>query len=128
VELGYTIFFVPDVVKAIEFYEKAFNLERGFLHEGKDYGEMKTGQTKLCFTSWDLIKSEKIPFAEHSIKDVPISMEIALVTKDVKKAFAQAVSHGATPVIEPKQTPWGQEVAYVRDLNGFLIDLCSPMG
>lgn len=126
-ELGYTIFFVPDVVAAVEFYEKAFNLERGFIHEGKDYAEMKTGQTKLCFTSWELIKAQNIPFTEHSIKEKSLSMEIALVTKDVKKAFEQAVSQGATPVIEPKKTPWGQEVAYVRDLNGFLIDLCSPM-
>jgi lactoylglutathione lyase len=24
--------------------------------------------------------------------------------------------------------PWGQTVAYVRDNNGFLVELCTPMG
>jgi hypothetical protein len=28
---------------------------------------------------------------------------------------------------EPKIKPWGQVVAYVRDLDGFLIEVCSPM-
>jgi len=30
-------------------------------------------------------------------------------------------------VSEPETKPWGQTVAYVRDRNGFLVELCSPM-
>ncbi len=41
---GYTLIYVDDVVKTMNFYEKAFGLEAGFLHESKDYGEMKTGE------------------------------------------------------------------------------------
>ncbi|WP_083994044.1 hypothetical protein [Gelidibacter algens] len=29
---------------------------------------------------------------------------------------------------EPKQKPWGQIVAYIRDLDGFLIEICTSMG
>jgi hypothetical protein len=28
---------------------------------------------------------------------------------------------------KPKQKPWGQTVGYVHDLNGFLVEICSPM-
>jgi hypothetical protein len=32
------------------------------------------------------------------------------------------------PVVEPVSKPWGQTVAYVRDLDGFLVELCTAMG
>ncbi len=44
----YTILYVDDVVGTLEFYEKAFAFERGFLHETGDYGEIVTGSTKLA--------------------------------------------------------------------------------
>jgi lactoylglutathione lyase len=28
----------------------------------------------------------------------------------------------------PTKKPWGQTVAYVRDLDGHLVELCTPMG
>ncbi|MFO0110274.1 MAG: VOC family protein, partial [Alphaproteobacteria bacterium] len=34
----------------------------------------------------------------------------------------------AAPLKKPEQKPWGQTVAYVRDLNGFLVEICSPVG
>jgi hypothetical protein len=30
-------------------------------------------------------------------------------------------------VAEPTQKPWGQTVAYLRDNQGFLIEICSPL-
>jgi hypothetical protein len=24
--------------------------------------------------------------------------------------------------------PWGQTIAYVADINGFLVELCTPVG
>ncbi len=37
---AYTILYVPDVVRAIEFYERAFGFQRGFVHESGEYGEL----------------------------------------------------------------------------------------
>ena len=47
-EIGFTI---PEWLHFVSmaFYSKAFALEVGFLHESKQYGEMKTGDTKLGF-------------------------------------------------------------------------------
>ena len=53
--------------------------------------------------------------------------EIALVTDDVAAAVARAVEAGARLVQEATAMPWGQTIAYVGDLNGFLVELCTPV-
>jgi len=55
-------------------------------------------------------------------------VEIAFVTEDVEKAYKKAVKAGAMEVEKAQQKPWGQTVAYVRDIDGFLIELCTPVG
>jgi len=46
----------------------------------------------------------------------------------VAAAYRRAVDAGAVSVVAPDARPWGQVVAYVRDLNGVLVELCTPMG
>ena len=50
----YTIIYVDDVEKTLEFYQRAFGFELKFLHEGKDYGELKTGDCILAFANHKL--------------------------------------------------------------------------
>lgn len=125
---GYTIIYVPNVPAALHFYQEAFGLEQSFLHESEQYGELLTGDTKLAFVSEDLSKSNGIKFVSNHRNRDAAGFEIALVTDDVSKAFNKAIDAGALLIQEPKQKPWGQTVAYVRDLNGVLIEICSPMG
>ena len=125
-KLGYTILYVEDVEKTIEFYENAFGLNKLFLHESGDYGELDTGETKLAFVSYELAELNDIGFSKPSDKKTS-TMEIALVTDNVEDAFSCAVRAGAQQVQEPKQKPWGQTVGYVRDINGFLVELCTPI-
>jgi uncharacterized glyoxalase superfamily protein PhnB len=40
---------------------------------------------------------------------------------------ARSLSAGAVEVKRPTQKPWGQSVGYVRDPNGFLVEICTPM-
>ena len=81
----------------------------------------------MAFASVELATSNGVPFIPANPEGPSPAVEIALVTEDVAGAFAVAVKAGAVPVAEPKQKPWGQTVGYVRDLNGFLIEICSPM-
>lgn len=122
---GYTILYVEDVPRSLGFYEKAFGFKRRFLHEGEDFGELDTGGTVLAFSSRKLIAElGKNPSAP--VADSPC-FEIAFVTEDVPAALAQAVAAGATQVQAPEEMPWGQIVAYVRDPEGFLVELCTPV-
>ena len=104
VKFAYTILYVQDVTKAIEFYERAFGLTRKFVTPVNDYGELLVGETTLSFSSTSLAKANlKDGFTESSF------------------------NAGATIVENSKTKPWGQVVAYLRDLDGFLIEVCTPM-
>ncbi len=127
-KLGYTILYVSNVADTLEFYRNAFGLEKKFLHESGDYGELNTGETALAFVSYDLAESNKVGFLKNKAIRPCNEMEIGLVTSDVETAFKKAISTGAVEIMKPTIKPWGQVVSYVRDLNGFLVEICSPIG
>jgi uncharacterized glyoxalase superfamily protein PhnB len=54
-------------------------------------------------------------------------MEVAFATEDVEQAYKAALDAGAVEVTRPAVKPWGQTVGYVRDINGFLIEICTPI-
>lgn len=121
----YTILYVEDVPATLAFFERAFDVPRGFLHESGDYAELATGATKLAFSSVALMRQlGKSPIAPQ-IK-AP-TFEIAFETDDVAAALTRARAAGAQVVQELREEPWGQTTAYVSDPNGYLIELCSPV-
>src|SRR5262245_3264052 len=123
-KFAYTILYVRDVAGSLGFYETAFGQNRRFLHESGMYGELETGETALAFASNETAESN-LPggFQPSDAGRLPAASEIAFSTKDVVGAFQRAVNAGAKAVAEPKQKPWGQTVAYVRDLDGHLVEL-----
>lgn len=124
-QFGYTILYVADVPATLAFYESAFGLPRRFLHESGDFGELDTGGTRLAFSSRALMRQlGKNPAAPQP--EAP-SFEIAFCCDDVAAAVSRAVNAGASLVQAPEQMPWGQTVAYVRDREGFLVELCTPV-
>jgi lactoylglutathione lyase len=126
-KLGYTLFYVNDVEASMNFYSMAFGLKVGFLHESKAYGEMQTGETKLGFVQHAVAESHGFEYEKQTITKKPGSFEIGFVTDDVPAAFNKAIANGAIKCSEPAKKPWGQTVSYVRDCNGFLVEICSPM-
>ena len=120
---------MPDVPASLEFFTRAFGIERRFLHESGTYGELETGQTALAFAAHDLGEMN-FPTghieAHSSVK--PLGIEIALVTSDVLAAHQRAVAAGASELSAPVEKPWGQTVSYVRCPDGTLVELCTPIG
>lgn len=126
-KFGYAIFYVDDVIGTIEFYERAFGLRRRMIHEGQ-YGEIDTGGTTLAFSAATFARETLgLEFGTPGPGDVPMPVEIGLVTDDVQAAFDKAVEAGARPVRAPARKSWGQIVGYVRDNNGCLVELCTPV-
>ena len=71
----------------------------------------------------------------------PISGEVNLSLNKAKNAGDAARRRGFLTQVRGEMTsmkrgsycfsipkPWGQRVAYVRDCNGALVELCTPMG
>jgi len=129
VKFGYTILYVQDVAKAITFYESAFGFSRKFITPENDYGELATGDTTISFASHTLANTNlREGFIESDLNHKPFATELGFITEDVAKVVELALQYGATEVSAPQQKPWGQTVAYLRDLDGFLIEICTPMG
>jgi catechol 2,3-dioxygenase-like lactoylglutathione lyase family enzyme len=76
-KLGYTIIYVPNVLASIEFYERAFGMQRGFVHEGGDYAELATGETTLSFAAHSLGHTN-LPngYIEASASPKPLGIEL----------------------------------------------------
>lgn len=121
---GYAIAYVRDVGKTVDFWESAFGLKRRFVDEGGQYAEMETGETTLAFAS-NALGDSNLPggFRRNDPSGPPAGIEIALVTNDVEAAYRSALDAGATQTAEPKEKPWGQTVAYVRDPEGILVEI-----
>jgi lactoylglutathione lyase len=128
VRFGYTILYVEDVARSLDFYERAFGVERRFLHESREYGELETGATALAFATHELAASN-LPgvYSPANAEPGRPSFEVCFVTEDVEGAYERAVKGGADPVTAPQTKPWGQDVAYVRDPDGTLVELASPV-
>ena len=129
---GYTIMYVRDVAASLDLYERAFDQRRRFVHDSGDYAELETGTTTLAFASHGLAAAN-LP----QVMDAPRAagggagdpaFEVCFVSDDVAAAFERAVAEGAEAVHPPQTKPWGQDVAYVRDPDGNLVEIASPAG
>lgn len=126
---AYTIVYVDSVEASLAFFERAFGLARRFLHESGSYGELETGATALAFvdhaTARDSMGGDYVVAARS---ELPLGIEIGLVTEDVPAAVERALQAGAKLVKPTQVKPWGQTVAYVRTPDGTLVELCTAMG
>jgi len=128
IQYKYTILYVEDVTKTIQFYNEAFGFTTKFITPEEDYGELISGSTTLAFASFELGKTNfKKGFSESHLSKKPFGIELAFTTANVDEAVKSALNHGAELLEEIVEKPWGQTVGYVRDLNGFIIELCTPI-
>lgn len=129
VSFGYTIIWVADVQRTIDFYQAAFGFTCKLLQQfgPVTWAELETGATTIAFAS-ELETETLFPSGVHrnSASLLPAAILLSFFTDDVPQAFAQAIAAGAIALDAPKLEPWGQTVARLQDPNGVLISLASP--
>jgi lactoylglutathione lyase len=125
---GYTIIYVENVSETIEFYEQAFGFRRKFVTPENDYGELISGETTISFASIELGNANfKKGFEKVNLSARPVGVEMAFITENIETDFEKAIKAGATIFEDIVEKPWGQKVGYLRDNNGFLIEICTPV-
>lgn len=123
--LGYVILWCEDIEGAIRFYTDTLGFAQKARHG--DYVELETGPTTLALVARSFVRDQlhlELPPGGHEASEIGIVVDRSEVTA----AFARAVSAGGTAVQQPHEQPWGQVVSYVRDPDGHLIEICSPVG
>ncbi|MFP2996048.1 VOC family protein [Spongiivirga sp. MCCC 1A20706] len=128
IQYAYTILYVKDVPTTLEFYKNSFGFEQKFLTPESDYGELISGNTTIAFANLELGNSnfkKGLTVSKPSAK--PFGIELAFTTSSVETVMENAIKNGAKLLEETVTKPWGQQVGYVRDLNGFIIEICTPI-
>ena len=120
-----TVLHVRSVQRALTFYYEVFGFRTRFVDELGVYGEAETGTTSLAFTEREFARQHAGPTTEAA-GDRPPPAEIAVGVDDVADAVERAVTAGAQLIRAPETKYWGQTVAYVRDPDGHLLQICTP--
>jgi len=123
-------FIVPDVEASVEFYGRAFGLGLHYMHPSGGYAELDSGAAVLAFLSEALIaKSDLLgglPVALNRPGLAAASAHVALWSSDIEQDWHRAIEAGAKVVKALEAKPWGQISGYVRDLDGIVVELCTP--
>lgn len=124
ISFSYVILYVNDLQKMISFYEKAFGFKIRLICDENVYAELETKGTTLAFATHKQARSNlPYDYDKISLKNPPQSFEIAFSTKDLEKTLKKAIEAGAIKVTDPIGKPWGQTICYIRDPEGFLIEI-----
>ncbi len=125
-----TVVWVPDVQRAADFYTKVFGIKVLFKMDlGTHWWlEMNSGVTHLSFAS----EKQAMEFTQGKLHRnrkaaVPAAIALTMRVKDLQAALQRATTAGGVVVAPPKQQPWGLVEARVRDPDGVLVAVVSPV-
>ncbi len=118
--------FVNDMATMVRFYRDVLGFE---IKESEDTVNVYLIKDGTLFMLYGRNKFESMTSRKYEyVKGLNGHFEIALYVdtfEEVDKCFADAVSKGATPVLEPTTKPWGQRTCYIADPEGNLIEIGS---
>ena len=118
--------FVNDMGAMIRFYRDILGFEIKEAEDTSNVYLIKDGTLFLLYGRKDFETMTKRKY--EYVKGLNGHFELALYVdtyEDVDKVFADAVSKGAEPVLEPTTEPWGQRTCYIADPEGNLIEIGS---
>ncbi|WCJ41192.1 dessication-induced 1VOC superfamily protein [Euphorbia peplus] len=124
---AYTILYVKDVAKSVDFYAKAFGYHVRRVDDSHRWGELDSGNTTIAFTPIHQYETDYRTGHVHipkSSDDRP-PLELCFDYTDVDAAYKRAVENGAVAASPPEDKEWGQRVGYVRDLDGIVVRMGS---
>jgi uncharacterized glyoxalase superfamily protein PhnB len=122
---SHTVIHVGNVVQSVEWYENVFGLGRKYLAPDGSYAEMDTGDVILSLCSYQLARKTYPTFTATPCWRSPAAVHLCFTTDDVTLLYKYALSQGAVPIQGPTIKPWGQEEAWIRDLNGVPVAILS---
>jgi CIC family chloride channel protein len=118
--LDYVVLIVSDLDRSLDFYTGVIGL--GIRQRAESYAQLESGGTRLGLFTRDAM-AETLGSAIDPASNSAPAFELGFKVADVDARYADLVARGATPVAEPRDRPWSQRTAYVRDPDGHLVEL-----
>lgn len=125
--VGYVIFYVDDVRATLDHWCDAYGCTEKFMHDSGQYGELDTGATTIGFAGDGLMAQNGVKYRPNRGKDLPIGAQVSFVTRDPSGLMSAATKRGAVVVKKLEEKPWGQTSGLLRDPNGILVEVCTPI-
>jgi len=128
VKYGYTIVYVNDVAKELEFFSSVFGLKPKMVNQEVSYAELDTGSTTLSFVKHSVVEAHLTTnYVKIEPNCKPLGIELAFISDNVEEDYLKAIEHGAKVIRAPSETQWGQVISYIQTPQGVLIDICSKI-
>ena len=118
--------FVNDIAKMIRFYRDVLSFEIKEDENTSNVYLKKDGTLFLLYgrKDFETMTNHKYGYAEGKNGHFELALYVDTF-EEVDKAFADVVSKGAEPVMEPTTEPWGQRTCYIADPEGNMIEIGS---
>jgi lactoylglutathione lyase len=126
-KLSYTILYVANVEKTVEFYRDVIGLKHKFTHESGDYAEMDTGAVTLAFCAHNLANQILKKDYTRASQSHLIGSQISFEPENLKDSYERALKKGAKSIAAPEVKPWGWENAIVMDPDGHIVELAKEI-
>jgi lactoylglutathione lyase len=121
---------VEDVPKTVKFYERAFGLSLKYMHPTQGYAELASGAVLLAFISERFIETtnllDTLKYQKNRRERDAGGSQLVFVSMNIAADYTRAIQAGAVMIKSPEPKPWGQTVGYLRDINGYMVELCTP--
>ncbi|MEM7412686.1 MAG: VOC family protein [Myxococcota bacterium] len=118
----YVVLIVNDLDRSLAFYTGRLGLQLN--HRVDAYAQLATGRTRIALYQREAMAETLGRPLSAPDPDAP-SFELGFKVEDVDAAYDELVEAGVPSVIEPTTRPWGQRTAYLRDPDGYLIELAQ---
>ncbi len=120
----YVVLVVRDLDASLRFYTEVLGLALG--HRSGAYAQLDTGRTRIALYE-RVAMSGVVGFALETPGPSAVGFELGFKVADVDEAFAAFRDAGAEAVCDPTDRAWGQRTAYLRDPDGYLIELAQTL-
>ena len=121
---SFTFLWVPDVAKAMAFYERAFGLPVRLPPQAGDWGLLGDPSHPLGFEAHHVAPQRaRGAFEDRYVRGQPAGFYLVHDVPELEPALQRAVDAGCTVLSGPEVTPVQNHVAWVVDPYGIVVEL-----
>ena len=115
---------VTDFNKALTFYRDTLSLNIKTEDLENQFAELSIADTTIALLTEDTLKgmSKNIKFVNPNNSTFLFAVEV----DNLDESYEKLTDLGIEFIQEPKETDWGQKVAYFKDIEGYIWEISEP--
>ena len=115
---------VSDFNKSLTFYKEVLELPIHIEDKDNQFAELVLGNSLIALLTDATLKdmSENLKFVNPSARSFLFAVEV----NNLEETYNNLLKKGVDFIQEPKSTPWGQKVAYFKDIEGYVWEISEP--